>query len=58
MSRKKKGEDSPILIFIYLKIWRRDSVKSLTALEEGELKVPIDGCISAVMQPRHNWNAC
>ena len=28
-----------------LKIRRRDGVESLTTLEEGEFKVPIDGCI-------------
>ena len=30
---------------MYLKIRRRDGVESLTILEEGEFKVPIDGCI-------------
>ena len=45
MSKNKIGEDSPIPKFIYLKIRRRDGVKSLTTLEEGEFKVPIDGCI-------------
>ena len=39
------GGDSPIPKFIYLKIRRRDGVESLTNLEEGEFKVPIDGCI-------------
>ena len=47
MSKNKIGEDSPIPKFIYLKIRRRDSVESLTTLEEGEFKVPIDGCISS-----------
>ena len=47
MSKIKIGEDSPILKFIYLKIRRRDGVESLTTLEEGEFKVPIDGCIKA-----------
>ena len=46
MSKNKTGEDSPILKFIYLKIRRRDDVESLTTLEEGEFKVPTDGCIS------------
>ena len=30
---------------MHLKIRRRDGVETLTTLEEGELKVPIDGCI-------------
>ena len=30
---------------MYLKIRRRDGVESLATLEEGEFKVPIDGCI-------------
>ena len=30
-----------------LKIRRRDDVESLTTLEEGEFKVPIDGCINS-----------
>ena len=46
MSKNKTGEDSPIKKFIYLKIRRRHGVESLTNLEEGEFKVPIDGCIS------------
>ena len=46
MSRKKICKDSPIPKFIYLKIRRRDGVESLTTLEEGEFKVPIDGCIN------------
>ena len=46
MSKNKIGEDSPILKFIYLKIRRRDDVESLTTFEEGEFKVPIDGCIN------------
>ena len=29
-----------------LKIQHQDGVESLTTLEEGEFKVPIDGCIS------------
>ena len=45
MSKNKIGKDSPISKFIYLKIRRRDGVESLTTLEEGEFKVPIDGCI-------------
>ena len=39
------GEDSPIPKFIHLKIRRQYGVESLTTLEEGEFKVPIDGCI-------------
>ena len=46
----KKGKDSPTLKFIYLKIRRRDGVKSLTTLEEGKFKVPIDGCISRALK--------
>ena len=45
-SKNKIGEDSPIPQFIYLKIRRRDGVESLTTLEEGKFKVPIDGCIN------------
>ena len=45
MSKNEIGQDSPIPKFIYLKIRRRDGVESLTILEEGEFKVPIDGCI-------------
>ena len=32
--------------FIHLKIQSRDGVESLTTLEEGGFKVPIDGCTS------------
>ena len=46
MSKNEIGQDSPIPKFIYLKIRRRDGVESLAILEEGEFKVPIDGCIS------------
>ena len=49
MFKNKIGEDSPIPKFIYLKIRRRDGVESVTTLEEGEFKVPIDGCISATL---------
>ena len=45
MFKNELGEDSPIPKFIHLKIRRRDGVESLTNLEEGEFKVPIDGCI-------------
>ena len=45
MSKNEIGQDSPIPKFIYLKIRRRDGIESLTILEEGEFKVPIDGCI-------------
>ena len=46
MFKNKLGEDSPTPKFIHLKIWCRDGVESLTTLEEGELKVPIDSCIN------------
>ena len=46
MSKNKICKDSPIPKFIYLKSRRRDGVESLTTLEEGEFKVPIDGCIT------------
>ena len=46
MLKIKLGEDSPILKLIHLKIRRLDGVESLTTLEEGEFKVPIDSCIS------------
>ena len=45
MSKNKIGEDSPIPKLLYLKIRRRDGFESLTALEESEFKVSIDGCI-------------
>ena len=45
MSKNEIGQDSPIPKFIYLKIRRRDGIESLTILEEGEFKVPIEGCI-------------
>ena len=51
MSKNEIGQDSPIPKFIYLKIRRRDGVESLTILEEEEFKVPIDGCISALLVP-------
>ena len=46
MFKNKLGEDSPIPKLIHLKI--RDSVESLTTLEEGEFKLPIDGCINNI----------
>ena len=46
MFKNKLREDSSIPNFKHLKIRRRDGVESLTTLEEGEFKVPIDGCIS------------
>ena len=46
MFKNKLGEDSPILKFIHIEIRRRDDVESLTILEEGEFKIPIDGCIN------------
>ena len=54
MSRNKTGEDSPIQKYIYLKIWLWDGVESLTTLEEGEFKVPIDGCINSL----HTYVKC
>ena len=47
MFKNKLGEDSPIPKFISLKIQSPDGVESLTTLEEGEFKVPIDGCMLA-----------
>ena len=49
MSKNEIGQDSPIPKFIYLKIRCRDHVESLTILEEGEFKVPIDGCINKAL---------
>ena len=46
MLKNKLGEDSPIPKFMHLKIQRWDGVESLTTLEEGEFKVPIDDCIN------------
>ena len=48
MFKNKVGEDSPIPNFIHLKIRLRDGVEYLMTLEEGELKVPIDGCINII----------
>ena len=45
-SKNKLGEDSPFPKFIHLKVRRRNDVESLRTLEEGEFKLPIDGCIS------------
>ena len=45
MFKNKLGEDSLTLKLIHLKIRCQDGVDSLTTLEVGELKVPIDGCI-------------
>ena len=47
MFKTKLSKDSPIPKFIHLKIQRRDGVESLTILEEGEFKVPIDDCINS-----------
>ena len=44
--KKKKSEDSPIPKCTCLKIRSRDGVESLTTLEDGEFKVPIDGYIN------------
>ena len=54
MFKNKLGEDSPFPKFIRLKIRRRDGDESLTTLEEGEFKVPIDGCIRN-NQNHYNW---
>ena len=49
MFKNKLGDlDSPIQKFIYFKIRRWDGVESLRTFEEGELKVPIDGCINCL----------
>ena len=45
MFKNELGEDSVIPTFMHLKIRRRDGVESLTTLEEGEFKVPINSCI-------------
>ena len=42
MYKNKIGDDSPIPKLIYLKIRRRDGVKSLMIFEEGEFKLAID----------------
>ena len=68
MSKNELGEDSPSSKSIHLKIrcrdsvesLRQDSVESLTTLEEGEFKVPIDGCISIMLlyisiRPMNTW---
>ena len=57
MSKNKIGEDSPIPKFIYLNIRRRGGVESLTTLEEGEFKVPIDGCINKILNCVLPWLA-
>ena len=44
MFENKLGEDSPITKVIHLKI--QEDVESLMTLEKGEIKVPIDACIS------------
>ena len=48
MFKNKLGEDSPILNYIHLKLRRRDGVEPLTTIEEGEFKVPINGCIYVI----------
>ena len=45
MSKNQLDEDSPVPKFIHLMIRRWDGIKSLTTLEEGEFKMPIDTCI-------------
>ena len=50
MFKNKLGEDSLIPKFIHLKIRRRDGVESLTTLEKGEFKVPIDGRIRSTLR--------
>ena len=46
MFKYKLGEDPQFPNFVHLKIRRPDGVESLTTLEEGEFKVPIEGCIN------------
>ena len=58
MSKNKMGEDSLIPKFIYLKIRRGDGVESLTTLEEGEFKLPIDGCISSLYYSYGGLDVC
>ena len=58
MSKNEIGQDSPIPKFIYLKIRRRDGIESLTILEEGEFKVPIDGCIKVTKGGSYWPNIC
>ena len=64
MFKNKLGKDSPILKITYLKIQCRDGVESLTTIEEGEFKVPIDGyinsyqycCMATVEEILHTFN--
>ena len=58
MSKNEIGQDSPIPKFIYLKIRRRDGIESLTILEEGKFKVPIDGCIKVTKGGSYWPNIC
>ena len=58
MSKNEIGQDSPIPKFIYLKIRRRDGIESLTILEEGEFKVPVDGCIKVTKGGSYWPNIC
>ena len=46
MCRNERRENSTIPKCIHLKIRRRDGVEYLTTLDEGQLKMPIDGPIS------------
>ena len=39
---------------MHLKIRRQDGVESLTTLEAGEIKVPIDGCIRVPQRYKHS----
>ena len=55
MFKNKLGEDSQIPKLINLKIGRQDGVESLTTLEEGEFKVPIDGCIKVLIHVSKSW---
>ena len=55
MFKNKLGEDLPIPKFMHLKIRLPDGIESLTTLEEGEFKVPIDGCIKGGVFYKSTW---
>ena len=56
MFKNKLGEDSPIPECMHVTSRRRHGVESLTTLEEGEFKVPIDGCITeAIFHHRQHY---
>ena len=52
MFKNKLGEYSPIPKLMHLNIPRRES---LTTLEEGEFKVPIDSCIKTAFIRNEFW---